>query len=413
MKIAVWHNLPSGGGKRALYDQIQGLIQRGHTVEGWCPTTADQDYLPLSSLIKEHVLPLRWKSLSSQPGLWDGISWIFFNGAHNFKEMERHCRECAEGIHAGGFDLLFANSSQYMAVAPIAKYVKIPKLLYLQEPTRSLYESRRKWPWLTPDRPSGFWKTPQYIIDYVQDAFRIKYFRAVAREEWHNIQPYDAVLANSLYSRESILRAYGINSRLCYLGINTELFTDRHQRKDDFIVGMGSFTPFKNIEFVLRALAFVGPPRPRLVWIGNFSVPQYLNEVKALAKLLDVDFEAKEMVSDNELVSLLNRATMMVYAPRLEPFGFPPLEANGCGLPVVTVAEGGIRETVVDGFNGLLVEPDEKAMAGAIERLRDDKDLAYQLGQNGRKTVAEKWSLEASIDRIERRLEEVLRSARK
>jgi glycosyltransferase involved in cell wall biosynthesis len=119
------------------------------------------------------------------------------------------------------------------------------------------------------------------------------------------------------------------------------------------------------------------------------------------------------MVSDDELIDILNRAAMMVYAPRLEPFGFTPLEANACGLPVVAVAEGGVRETVVDGINGLLVEPDEKAMARAIERLRDDKDLAYTLGRNGRKLVAEKWSLAASIDRIEQRLEEVLWNAKK
>jgi hypothetical protein len=31
MKIAVWHNLGSGGGKRALYDHVVGLLARGHT----------------------------------------------------------------------------------------------------------------------------------------------------------------------------------------------------------------------------------------------------------------------------------------------------------------------------------------------------------------------------------------------
>lgn len=413
MKIAVWHNLPSGGGKRALYYHIQGLLERRHTIEAWCPTTADQKYLPLSSLIKENVLPLHWKSLSYQSSLFDRISWAFFDGFHNFKEMDKHCRQCAEEINAGGFDLLFANSSQFIAVAPIAKYVSIPRLLYLQEPTRYLYESGRKWPWLPLDRPGGFWKTPIYVIDYIQDAFRIKYFKAMAREEWHNIRAYDAVLANSLYSRESFLRAYGINARVCYLGIDTELFIDRYQEKDNFIVGMGSFMPIKNIEFVIRALASVKHPRPKLVWIGNFSLPWYLKEVEELAKSLAVDFEAKEMVSDDELIGILNRAAMMVYAPRLEPFGFAPLEANACGLPVVAVAEGGVRETVVDGVNGLLVEPDEKAMASAIERLRDDKDLAYSLGQNGRKLVTEKWSLETSIGRIERRLEEVLWNAKK
>ena len=58
MRIAVWHNLPSGGGKRALYEHVRGLIQRGHYVEAWCPPTASQTYLPLSPMIKEHIRPL-------------------------------------------------------------------------------------------------------------------------------------------------------------------------------------------------------------------------------------------------------------------------------------------------------------------------------------------------------------------
>jgi hypothetical protein len=35
MKIAVWHNLHSGGGSRALQYHIQGLISAGHEVEIW------------------------------------------------------------------------------------------------------------------------------------------------------------------------------------------------------------------------------------------------------------------------------------------------------------------------------------------------------------------------------------------
>ena len=58
MRIAVWHNLPSGGGKRALYYHVRGLVERGHSVEAWCPSTSDRNYLPLSELITEHVLPI-------------------------------------------------------------------------------------------------------------------------------------------------------------------------------------------------------------------------------------------------------------------------------------------------------------------------------------------------------------------
>ncbi len=98
-------------------------------------------------------------------------------------------------------------------------------------------------------------------------------------------------------------------------------------------------------------------------------------------------------------MDILNRA-MMIYAPRLEPFGFAPLEANACGLPVIAVAEGGVRETIIDGLNGLLVENDGKELARAINSLTRNKDYAHKLGENGRKIITQKWSLDASIDRL-------------
>jgi len=112
------------------------------------------------------------------------------------------------------------------------------------------------------------------------------------------------------------------------------------------------------------------------------------------------------------VVDLLNRAALLVYCPRLEPFGLAPLEANACGLPVVAVAEGGVRETVLDGVNGLLVEDDPEAVAAGIDRLLTDRTYASRLGTTGRELVSQRWSLSASIDRLEQRLAEVIRLGR-
>jgi glycosyltransferase involved in cell wall biosynthesis len=94
----------------------------------------------------------------------------------------------------------------------------------------------------------------------------------------------------------------------------------------------------------------------------------------------------------------------MLYCSRLEPFGFAPLEANACGVPVVAVAEGGVRETVVDGVNGLLVDNDPRAAAAAVARLLDDPEYARRMGQSARREVAGKWSVAASVERLERKL---------
>src|SRR5260370_22123697 len=88
-------------------------------------------------------------------------------------------------------------------------------------------------------------------------------------------------------------------------------------------------------------------------------------------------------VSDSELVTTLNKATLLLCTSRLEPFGFAALEANACGLPVVGVAEGGIRETVKDGVKGFLVEPDAESIARAVGQLLRNPSLAKQIGDAG------------------------------
>ena len=79
-------------------------------------------------------------------------------------------------------------------------------------------------------------------------------------------------------------------------------------------------------------------------------------------------------------------------------------------MPVIAVAEGGVRETVIDQVNGLLVQHNPASMAAAIDRLRGDPALARQLGVNGRKIAEEKWNLASATGRIE---ENLLRHARR
>jgi hypothetical protein len=43
-------------------------------------------------------------------------------------------------------------------------------------------------------------------------------------------------------------------------------------------------------------------------------------------------FCRRETISDAELVTIFNRAILVVYTSRLEPFGFAPREANACAL---------------------------------------------------------------------------------
>jgi glycosyltransferase involved in cell wall biosynthesis len=400
MRIAVWHNLPSGGGKRALYYHVRGLVERGHWVEAWCPSTSDRNYLPLSEFITEHVVPIdipqRNNFVAKLPG----------DELRQAKALDQHCQRCAEEINRRDFDILFANSSVIHAVSSIGRYVKTKKVLYLQEPNRGLYEAGGDGlPWVAIPAVSRPWMHPRsYLRWFLGDLIHTHQLRILARDERLNASAFDLILVNSYFSRESLLRAYGLDSTVCYLGVDTQLFVNHRYPRENFVVSVGQLFLNKNVEFVIKAVAKIGVPRPRLVWIANRGVDWYYEKMRSLAESHRVTFEARARIDDNELVDILNRATAMVYAPRLEPFGLAPLEANACGLPVAAVAEGGVRETIIDGVNGLLVQHQPQAMARAIERLRDDKHLTAQLGNNGSELVREKWSVNAAVERLEMQL---------
>lgn len=402
VRLAIWHNLPSGGAKRALHDQVRGLLERGHVVESWCPPTADQTYFPLGKLIPEHVVPLDWAP-SKENGLWNRFAGTYRDIVGHLREMDEHCFECAQQINNGGFDLFFGNACQFFRVTSIARFLGGPKVLYLQEPFRWLYEALPQLPWIA--RPAPPRTTPRSVLRLVKDIVRVQGLRIQAREEVESAKAYNQILVNSFFSRESVLRAYGLNATVCYLGIDTETFVYHRRPREPFVVSLGSMTPEKNARFVIEAVSMLIEPRPPLIWIANLVGRTYVKEMQQLAASLGVHLEIRVRVSDSDLVDLLNRATVMLYAPRLEPFGLAPLEASACGLPVIAVAEGGVRETIVHGLNGLLVDGDPNAMARAIQGLLKDSGRARVLGESAVRLVNERWSLNAAHARLEELLQ--------
>ena len=404
MKIAVWHNLPSGGSKRALYYHVRGLTQRGHQLECWSLDTADSSYLPLSKFAPERVVTpepvIPPRNLSKLAPQYD-------NAISRMQAFDAACKKCAAEIAAGDFDLLFANTAIHYGVPYIMRHLQIKKVLYLQEPCRFLYEASPTLPWIS-SAPNDLYDAKLLqLIQFVPEFPELQTLRLQAKQEWLNAHASDLILVNSYFSRESVLRAYGVDATVCYLGVDTALFKDLNLPREDFVVGLGSFDSIKRIELAIQAVALLSQPR-RLVWIGNSGQEDYMASLSDFAQTLDVDLEMRLDVTDSELVSLLNRATVMLCTSRLEPFGFGALEANACGLPVVAVREGGFRETIQDGLNGFLVDADAGSIASAATRILEDRALAKRMGVTAVSLVKRAWNLEASIDRLEKFLQQVV-----
>jgi glycosyltransferase involved in cell wall biosynthesis len=95
-------------------------------------------------------------------------------------------------------------------------------------------------------------------------------------------------------------------------------------------------------------------------------------------------------VTAADLVARYRNSSCVVAPAYLEDYGLTALEGMAFGKPVIVCTDGGyLARLVIDGVNGLVVDPDPRALADAIRRIDDDAAWAKQLGEAGRAVAAE------------------------
>ena len=115
-------------------------------------------------------------------------------------------------------------------------------------------------------------------------------------------------------------------------------------------------------------------------------------------------------VQGAEKDTLLASASVLLFPP-VEPEGHPRvvLEALAAGVPVVTTDRGAIRETVVDGESGyVLDDPVPGALADRIDTLLSDHELRSRLARGARRRHLELFTQEAADRALAAWLQELL-----
>jgi glycosyltransferase involved in cell wall biosynthesis len=406
MRIAVWHNLPTGGGLRALGDQLRGLAARGHDLHVWAPPSAARvSSIDVAKTSREVAL----RRPDARSGLLRELGATWRGRRDDLDALDAHAAHCAREISEVDADIVLAHPCQFSRVPAIAQHLDLPSVLYLQEPNRRLYEATFGFfPWAADLGPRTI--RPRSIRRFVEEFTRVELSRIQVGTETAWIHAFDEVLVNSSFTRESVLKAYGRLSRVSPLGVDPERFglQARPEHARGTVLSVGALVVEKNAEFLVRAVGAAGPTVHRFIWVANYVDDRYRRVVERTAAAAGVSLDLRRSVSDDDLLRSCAEADVFVYAPRLEPFGLAPLEANATGLPVVAVAEGGVRETIEEGVNGMLVEQDEALFGAAIASLLADTDRARALGRSAREHVVQRWPVAVSIERLEAHLLSVL-----
>jgi glycosyltransferase involved in cell wall biosynthesis len=181
-------------------------------------------------------------------------------------------------------------------------------------------------------------------------------FRRVA---WHrSVRAADRVIVPSEFVRDRVIERLGIDPArisVTALGLDHEELVPGVVEREAFVLYPARRWPHKNHERLFEAFALVRRERPELRLVltgGEFSnVPDGV--------------DARGQVPRSELISLLQRASALVFPSLYEGFGQPPLEAMACGCPVACSNAGALPEVVGDA--ALLFDPhDPAAIAAAI-----------------------------------------------
>lgn len=102
-----------------------------------------------------------------------------------------------------------------------------------------------------------------------------------------------------------------------------------------------------------------------------------------------------------DVKELLKECHIMAF-PSYYMEGLPKslIEANAIGRPIITSNSVGCKETVIDGYNGFLIEPkDVDALTEKLDLLISDKNLRSEMGKNARKYAEEYFSIEIVKER--------------
>ena len=134
MKIAVYHNLPSGGGKRALYELTMRLAN-SHEIDVYTLTCAEHEFCDLRPYCRHHhVYPFLPLPLARRPfgRLNQGIRAV------DLLRLRRVQRYIARDVDRRRYDVVFVHNCQYGQAPTLLRFLRTPSVYYCQEPPRQM-----------------------------------------------------------------------------------------------------------------------------------------------------------------------------------------------------------------------------------------------------------------------------------
>ena len=185
---------------------------------------------------------------------------------------------------------------------------------------------------------------------------------------------------------------------------------EKYQLPEQFVLFVGNSNPRKNLERLIRAFDLAKGEKGfchQLVIAGEqgwkFDRQKAVKDTKHPEAIRFIGF-----VPDEDMAALYSSASLFVFPTLYEGFGIPVLEAQVCGVPVLTSRCTSLPE--VGGEGAWYVDPySEDEIAEGIGKLLTEPELAVELVKRGRENVR-RFSWEDSAKQLEEIIEKEVRA---
>lgn len=283
-----------------------------------------------------------------------------------------------ESFDFSPYDLVISSSGWFMSKGIKTKKPTI-HICYLHHPPRYLYGYETAVEW------QRYWPVKIYA-HIVNHQLRTWDYLSSKRPDYF--------ITNSEETKRRIQKFYRREATVIYPPVNIPTNLKIENLKiENYYITLSRLARAKHIEILIKA---ANKLRFHLKIIGTGR------DVGFLKSLSGKTVEFLGEVEDKEFQKLLGRAKAFLFAAVDEEFGIAPVEAMGWGVPVITYASGGLKETVKDGYNGYLFEElNEQSLIKKIKKLGSlSKEEYLQMRKNAR-VESEKYSFGVFKKKIE------------
>jgi glycosyltransferase involved in cell wall biosynthesis len=226
----------------------------------------------------------------------------------------------------------------------------------------------------------NLWDTPFDDLSTYPDGAQMREW--IRQADNRLIPEAKKVFANSKTVADRLRRYNGIESQPLYHP-PPRAESLRTGELGDYFFYPSRLEPQKRQELLIEAMKFVTTP-VKVILAGSSADPK---RYQSLIKEHEVSDRVclRGFVDESEIIESYANCLGVCYLPFDEDYGYVTLEGMLSGKPVVVPSDGGgATEFIEEGREGLIVEPEPKAIAEALDSLYADRQRAQAMGERGR-----------------------------